>query len=317
MGAITVLANSLDLALSKDGRLKIGETKLPDGKDDSQRKSPGHRDRVLSRMERLFPQWFLDIADVAYSARGLGWKFGQGVHIPKENRPLERGPFLRATAVTTFVHWCLLDFVLSILPFLPGIGTPPGGSIYYEQLSPVPRHLVAFTLTVLSGGVAIVSSLRMEYGVITLFAVGILGHSSSAWPPLFDNPWMSTSIHEFWGKRWHQGLRRAFLVLGGYPGEWIAGKVGLVCGAFLASGLYHELSMYLVHRGVDHRVTFFYSFQAIGIILEKVFVKITGRKVVGPFGWCWTFLFVAGTAQFCSTFVFSIFYLSQTYHPSF
>ncbi|KAJ3481403.1 hypothetical protein NLI96_g7681 [Meripilus lineatus] len=212
---------------------------------------------------------------------------------------MEKVPFLLATAKTAVVHWCLLDLVLSTLARLPGIGTPPGGSIYYPHLSPFPRHLLAFALTTFAGGFGLLSSMIMEYAALSVFAVAVLGHSPTSWPPLFDNPWASTSVHDFWARRWHQGLRRTFLVLGGYPGQWIAGRAGLIIGTFLASGLYHEWSMYLVNRGVDHRVTLFFAVQPIGLFIEKAFTRFTGRKVSGPFGWIWTFLFVVGTGQLC------------------
>ncbi len=278
----------------------MGETELPERGGVSRRKVKDVKDHPPSRMQRIFPQWFLDICDVSLSTRGLGWKFGKGVPIPEDRRSRERGAFLRETAITAIIHWCLLDAVLSTLSLLPGVGTPPGGSIYYDKLSPVPRHLLAFALTTISGGIGLLSSMIMEYSVLTIFAVVVRGHSPSSWPPLFDHPWKSTSVHDFWGKRWHQGLRRMFLVLGGYPGQRIAGQIGLVLGAFIASGLYHEYTMYLVNRGVDHRVTFFYSIQSVGIILEKLFTRVTGRKVGGPLGWLWAFLFVVGTAQLCS-----------------
>jgi len=128
----------------------------------------------------------------------------------------------------------------------------------------------------------------------------MLGQSPEAWPPVFNSPWASDSLHDFWAKRWHQILRRILFVMGGTPGRWLAGEVGQLLGTFLASGLFHELGMYMVCRGLDHRVTFFFTIQGVGVLLERVYKRVTGRRVEGWFGRVWLWIFIFGFGQVCS-----------------
>lgn len=206
-----------------------------------------------------------------------------------------------SNSLAALANWCAGDFLVSSLAILPGLGVPSGRSIYYEQLPPIPRYLLTFMITIATSMV-IETHMTSLYSILTLFAVGFLGHSPTLWPPLFDNPWISTSLHEFWGKRWHQLLRRHFLVAGGIPGEWIAGRMGLIVGTFLASGLFHEVAVYLVNRGVDYWIVFFFFIQVVGFVMERLFRKITGRRVGGPLGWLWVFCFLIGTGHIFGTF---------------
>jgi len=117
-----------------------------------------------------------------------------------------------------------------------------------------------------------------------------------AWPPVMDDPWSSDSLHVFWSKRWHQLLRQTFMVYGGVPGKWLAGDFGMIFGAFLASGLYHELSVYAMGRGFDHRVTLFFLSQAFLLIGERYWRRLTGYRVGGWIGryWVYTVIFFLG-----------------------
>lgn len=54
-------------------------------------------------------------------------------------------------------------------------------------------------------------ALCLGYHVMAFIGVAVLGESSSEWPRLMNQPWRSTSLLEFWGKRWHQvDIERAF-----------------------------------------------------------------------------------------------------------
>lgn len=89
------------------------------------------------------------------------------------------------------------------------------------------------------------------------------------------------------------------MVLGGIPGQWVAGRAGAVIGTFLASGLYHELGFYLIDRGFDHRVTFFFLLQSLAFVLEELYTRYTGRRVGGWAGRVWTYLWILGIGQMC------------------
>jgi hypothetical protein len=77
-----------------------------------------------------------------------------------------------------------------------------------------------------------------------------------AWPRLSNKPIYSSSLADFWGKRWHALFRRIFIVVGARPLsglirerlESIVGKGRMkmvkvafgTLGAFMTSGVLHE-----------------------------------------------------------------------------
>lgn len=294
--ALVVVAKAIDFAFARNGRFKIGEKELPpiggtvkpqtgSTEGNGHAHPPNHRGRV-------FPQWFIDASEIIFTMRGIGWDFGKGVYVPKESRSLERGPFLRATMLSLLWNYIVIDILNSLFKFIPRAGTYSGGSIFLPELSPVPRYALASAIHLASGFI-------IQYGmdicndIATLFAVGLLGQSPEQWPPVQDRAWKATSLHEYWGKRWHQTLRQVFLVYGGYIGRWLAGPMGMVLGSFFASGLYHEIGM----RLPDHRTTLFFLLQGVGIILEGLWKKTTGRPVGGVAGWFWAAFFVLVIGQ--------------------
>ena len=236
-----------------------------------------------------------DAFELVHTLRGLQWKFGQGMHIPKETKPLQRGPFLRATLLSFIQHFLLLDLLESTIKLFPGVGSPTGGTIFYPNLTPAWRYTVSTLIHVMTG-TAILVGFNMVYDLITSIAVGWFDSSPSSWPPVMDDPWRADSMHSFWAKRWHQMLRQTFLVLGGYPGKWFAGNLGTLFGTFIASGLFHECAMYSMGRGFDHTVSLFFALQGPILILERWTSRIVGRRIGGWPGrlWVYSIMFVAG-----------------------
>jgi len=296
--AVSVTAIALDYACAKQGILKIGE--IQPGQMEA---SPTSEPENQKYQMRFIPPWLYDALEVTLSPRGIGWEFGRGVHIPIQTRPLERPLFLRATLLSSLLHFLLLDFIESLLKFFPGVGTPQGGSIFYPHLPPLQRYTVSTIIHLLTG-TALISGFTMVYDLFTLFAVTLLDSPPAAWPPVMDNPWSSDSLHVFWAKRWHQFLRRILMVCGGYLGKWLLGSFGMIQGIFLASGLYHECAMYTMGRGWDNRVVVFFVIQAPLLACEKLWSKSTGRKVGGLFGRLWVYFVIFVLAQPMSTILF-------------
>ena len=134
---------------------------------------------------------------------------------------------------------------------------------------------------------------------LVVLGVGLLGQTETQWPPLTDNPFKADSISNFWARRWHQMLRRTFIVMGGIPGGWIAGRPGAVLGTFIASGLFHEFGAYAIGRGIDHTVTLFFAVQGVAVILERLWHRWTGYYVRGWGGRAWAYLVMVPLGQIC------------------
>lgn len=304
--SFVLIGKGIDLALARTGRHKQGEDvpgamstpAIATTKGDSVDSDPDSAEDDLSASEAaaaskrqyaaLLPPWAQDALELMFSLRGLGWDFGKGVYTPPPTRPQERGAFLRATFWSFLIGFLILDVIDAAIKLIPGVGDPEGGSIFFPDLAPLARFFVSTAIHTLTGA-ALVAGFGMVYDLMTLLAVAVLGHSPSAWPPVMDNPWAAQSLHEFWARRWHQLLRQTFLVFGGIPGRKIGGDVGLVLGTFLASGLFHECTILAMGREWDSRVPLFFVLQGGSVIGERIWKKLTGRRVDGVLGRLWVY----------------------------
>ncbi|KAI8998789.1 hypothetical protein BD414DRAFT_133926 [Trametes punicea] len=293
LAAFAAIAKVTHFAVVPEGTLKTGEECLQAPQFEVSCRPPS------TKGERaLIPPFLSDALELGTAARGIGWEFGRGVHVPRVRRPLDRGPYLRVTLLSVLRTYLLVDFFDSFLETLPGI-TVSGGTIFFPNLHPVARYIVSTALH-LGTGIIVILGLEMWYDVASLIGVGLFHQVPSQWPPVHDEPWRMSSLHEFWSKGWHQILRDTFLVMGGYPGKWIAGDTGMLFGTFIASGLFHEIGLYLGGAPIDGRVMFFFVAQAFGILLEKFYRYHTGRRVGGLIGRLWAAIFVVGFGQLCT-----------------
>jgi hypothetical protein len=290
---------ALELALRPEGMLKEGEIQpgelqesiVTDGVDGGRRTAA----QIRPTNDHILPAWLYDAFEVTYAFRGTGWVFGKYTHVPKEFRPKEFAPFFRATLQSFLRNFLILDFLESLLKLFPGVGDPMGGSIFYPELPPFQRYLVSTTIHMLTGS-CLLAGFQMVYDLITLTSISF-GSSTSSWPPIMDDPWSAESMHIFWGKRWHQQLRHTFVVFGGLPGKWLAGNLGAVFGTFIASGLYHECAIYAMGRGWDNGVILFFALQGPVLVLERVWRRVTGRRVGGWGGRLWVYFMMFVLAQ--------------------
>jgi hypothetical protein len=297
--SFVLIGKGIDLALARTGRHKQGKdvprgTSTPAIASTKENTSdpPGDpsspSQRPYAKPLLLLPPWAQDTLDLMFSMRGLGWDFGEGVYTPAPTRPQERGPFLRATLRSFLLGFLTLDLLDASIKLIPGVGDPAGGSIFFSHIPYPARFLVSTAIHVLTGS-ALVTGFGAVYDLLTFLAVAVLGHPPAAWPPVMDNPWAAESLHEFWARRWHQLLRQTFLVFGGIPGRKIAGDVGLVLGTFLASGLFHECTILAMGGGWDSRVPLFFLLQGGSIIGERIWKRVTGRRVDGFLGRLWVY----------------------------
>ncbi|CAE7212177.1 unnamed protein product [Rhizoctonia solani] len=314
---IFALLKTVELAFVARGRLKVDELEPGVVRSPS---SNGHADGAPPEHLKhgfLFTCYsgFLDACELLSSMRGIGWDYGTGndIYVPPEHRPLERTAFLKSTLWSTLGYYLLLDLIDTSFKLVPGISSPTGGSIFIPTLSPIPRLLVSTTLH-FATGVAFIAGFNMVYGLMTLILVS-MGQPPCAWPPVMDRPFATTSLHDFWGKRWHQLLRQTFFIGGGYPlsflGETIFGMLlgkrvaraarlwCLLLGTFTASGLFHMFAMYAMGQGIEWKVVGFFSAQAVALLLERAWRAATGRRVDGWWGRAWSYLWVIGGGQWC------------------
>jgi len=286
---LVVAGKALDYAFTREGHMKTGETALPHVNGD-------YIEGLYMPADNFLPSGVADANQLIFALRGTGWSFGKDTYVPPVPGSLQRSRFLLGNLYRGIKNFLIFDLCLTLILQLPAISTIAGGSMFYHSLPVVQRYLIS-TVIMLVVGVLFIAGFGVLEAAGCLGGVGIFQQDPKDWPPLMDNPWSADSLHDFWARRWHQTLRRTFLVYGGVPGQWVAGRVGMVMGSFLASACYHEAGMYLINRPFDYRVILFFFLNGVGVSLEWTLYKLTGRRVSGPLGRLWTSIFVLGLGQ--------------------
>ena len=235
------------------------------------------------------PSTIMDALDLATNFRGHGWEWSRGLYVPHETRPTNRIAFAFYALLSGVAHgliYSALQFVIHA--FTAGVGSSTQGSPVFDETLPfLVQYLRASIISTMTG-VVIHTGSQMTYDLLTVPAILLFGQDPAQWPPVFDNPWCATSLSDFWGRRWHQLYRHTFL-LGAYPFSIVLGRAGTVMGAFLSSALLHHLLTILLDSQSEMwRMLVGFGMMAPGILAERAFYRLTGRKVGGVVGWVWT-----------------------------
>ena len=306
---LVVIAKSIDFALVKEGRFKINENSLPaihepenkapvQSSHDRSMKVPEANSEDRGIVGSFLPPALYDALEVGLAMRGVGWDFGRSLYIPSGEWPSDHNVFIRAKLWNFARNELYVDIWETVEKLTPGMSST-GGTIFLPHLPPLQRYVFS-TFLQLGHGLLIVAGMSNVYDIFSLIGVLCCGSEPEDWPSMMGDLWAVRSLHEFWSPGWHQALRYTFLTYGGFPGRRLAGGVGMVFGTFIASALFHEIGIATTGVDMDRRVFVFFFLQAVGIMMEKAFGALTGRRVGGVLGFAWAALFILGLGQICS-----------------
>jgi hypothetical protein len=243
---------------------------------------------------------FLDAFDLGFALRGSDWHWSKGLSLPPEHRPVHsKRAFLCQTLISAVFHLTFFDLCLFTLQEMSPstIGSPAGGSIFDDSLPPTKRYLRS-TFAAFVAGIAVSSAMQGAYDLLTIIGLTIFRQSPKQWPPFFGPFLSSTSLNSFWAHGWHQLFRECFIGIGYKPFAHLFGRIGGVLGAFSASGLLHHYGLLAMGRGGEFWKTFgFFFMMGVGVVLEGLVKRVTGRKVGGWLGWIWTVVWIVGWGQ--------------------
>ncbi|KAJ3928759.1 MAG: membrane bound O-acyl transferase family-domain-containing protein [Lentinula lateritia] len=216
------------------------------------------------------------------SLRGIGWNYqAPGLSMPRYCTKLK---FCVYALQNLFFNLLLADLVQIILqeaPFLRNFNSELHGA--NDSIGSLPYlQRVVCVATWFLGGYA---GIRFYYFTVALVCVGLGVSDPQNWPEAFGSWKEAYSVRNFWGKTWHQFIRR-FCV---YPGRKLAEMIGVapksliaasiqIYVAFFVSALMHSLGDYMVGRdyvGISFR---FFCLQPFAITFEEL-VKITALRL--------------------------------------
>ncbi|KAI6014169.1 hypothetical protein EDC04DRAFT_673610 [Pisolithus marmoratus] len=258
---------------------------------------PYVRDNVPKSEPTSVPMAFWNAWDLLLASRGIGWNWSRGIPIPRSSNETSSRARFWAYAATRMVFYGLaLDaFTEAIRSFSPNFNSWRGDTILDPSLPMISRYLRALQISYLTVWMAYFG-LQWGYYTLALVFVPIFRQNPSQWPPLYDKPWLSTSLSELWGRRWHQTLRFPFVSCGGIPLAYLFGPPGGVLGTFLMSAIFHVIDLRSVGRGGSIMAEIgFFGMGGVGVLLERAWSKKTtpNRRVKGVYGWIWTFSWMA------------------------
>ncbi|KAF8316130.1 hypothetical protein DL93DRAFT_794859 [Clavulina sp. PMI_390] len=313
----------MDYVHSPDPMLKLSEAQA-----DKDAARPSQPPATTSSALLMVPFSFVyDAFELLFTFRGFDWQFGieTGIRRPREWLPATSRALFALKSVFIVLRDLLLCDIIQTTIHMASLGGIERGSMFaFGGGNLILRYSVSTTLHILSG-VAVMYRLEFIYTVFSLIGVLLCGSNPSSWPPLFDSPWISTSLHDFWGRRWHQLFRRSFLIGGGYPlaaavgwmvsvrkkhapssADGATGKkkssitpAALAIGTCLVSGLVHNGDYYAQRdsRMPGVSTIAFFATQGVAMALEREWKRMTGRQVNGIWGWLWVFIWMAVLAQ--------------------
>ena len=239
---------------------------------------------------------FWNAWDLRINKRGIGWNWPRGFIVPKPAFETDsRITFALLSAAQLALHTLGFDVCLQIVRMLSSdtFGSLNGGSLFDHTLPPLLELLRSVFVSFLTIWM-VYFTIQWSYQLLAIICIVLFQQRPSQWPPLFDSPWLSTSLSELWGRRWHQMMRDVVLNLGSQPFNCIFGRLGGLIGAFLVSGIVHDIELRSSGRGGNTlAIVGFWVMNGVGVVLERMWAKATGRRVGGVWGWTWTFGWLA------------------------
>jgi alginate O-acetyltransferase complex protein AlgI len=194
--------------------------------------------------------------------------------------------------------WPGLDAAAFLNPHPPALPRPSPG----EWLFAAAKSALGLGLLF---GVARLVPLRYPYlagwvgmiGIVMVLHFGLFHLLSCAWRqvgvearPLMSWPLLSTSVSEFWGRRWNSAFRdltHRFLFR---PLSNCLGPRWALGGGFLFSGLVHDLVISVPAGGGYGGPSLFFALQGVALLLERTAIARRLGLGQGWRGWLFTLL---------------------------
>ncbi|KAJ7682049.1 membrane bound O-acyl transferase family-domain-containing protein [Mycena polygramma] len=221
------------------------------------------------------------------SARGLGWAHEpRYANPPRPSPSTPRGPFVRSQILQAVAVAALCELVNIFNMRNPAMYAGGPSLAAHGWLW---RYLVVWAWCIPLVGLSV-----CNHTLSAAFSVGTGASGPEDWPPFLGSITLAWSVRNFWGRVWHQTMRRflsahgkfvAHRVLRLKPGSKASGYTQLYV-AFLISGIMHYLPEYMALRHWGGGALRFFFLQAVAITFEEC-VQDAGRRLGLKAGWGW------------------------------
>jgi hypothetical protein len=124
--------------------------------------------------------------------------------------------------------------------------------------------------------------------------------------PLFNEPFKSTSLQDFWSHRWNVAFVEMNIQLFVPLCKPLFGKTGTIFAVFLISGLLHEVAIsFPVNQGWGSPMLYF-LIQGVALFALEPFLKITAQPVCVRRLWTWAWILLPVPLLFHQPFRFEL-----------
>ncbi|PCH37569.1 hypothetical protein WOLCODRAFT_146720 [Wolfiporia cocos MD-104 SS10] len=208
---------------------------------------------------------------VLNNRRGVGWNCQVAIVPPRPSG--SRRQFVRERLLKIFRLYIPLDFIqLYVLSIRPE--TSPQRWIY--GLGRLSTMMIC---------------MEAQTSIISIVAVVTRFSEPQDWPAVFGKLSDAYTVRRFWGRTYHQNVRRytaswgkrACRLLGLQPGSWASAHMQLFVG-FSLSCLMHCAGDLMVRPSIFGASSAYFAAQAAVIALEDVVVAAARRRIVVPVG---------------------------------
>ncbi|KAH9949041.1 membrane bound O-acyl transferase family-domain-containing protein [Amylocystis lapponica] len=239
--------------------------------------------------------WALSVVN---NARGVGWNY-QVAHLPPPPTSTRRA-FIIGRLYRIAIVYLAMDALQSfMLHVLNPMYLPEGG----DALPMTAHGVVWLCINVVCRWPFAYYLILLQQWVLAVAHVALGLSEPRHWPDICGSWLDSYTVRRFWGRTWHQMLRRQLSaigkwfcrVLGFRPGSWQSSYTQLYI-AFTLSGLLHMGGDVMLGKGTFGESFWFFFVQALAITFEDAVIgaaKKAGIRFSMPveraLGYAWTF----------------------------
>ncbi|KAH7870920.1 membrane bound O-acyl transferase family-domain-containing protein [Lentinula edodes] len=214
---------------------------------------------------------------IVHSPRGIGWNY-QVSNVPPRPLSTSKWTFIRSRLVQIIRFYLIMDLAQSYIHMNSLFTDPPPNATITSQ---------GWLLQIISGAAWMTTpyaGMSMQYLIFAVFSVGLGFSSPEDWPDTFGTWKHAYTVRNFWGKFWHQMIRRYVTSIGKFvcrqlgfqPGTWLSSYTQLYI-AFFVSAILHCFGDVMVGwEYLGASFPFFIS-QAFGITLEDIVIDVVRR----------------------------------------